>query len=50
MEATQPYTTEQSDGASTEFFPNSIEERIKANLESLHAQISMLTQMMNKIV
>ena len=35
---------------STGFSPDLIEERIKANLEPLHAQISTLTQMMDKLV
>ena len=38
------------DKSSTGFAPNVIEERIKANLEPLHAQVSTLTQMMNQLI
>ena len=34
----------------TGFSPEMIEEKIKANLEPLHAQISTLTQMMGKLI
>ena len=41
---------ERSDEASTEFSPDIIIEKIKANLERLHAQNITLTQMMNKLI
>ena len=49
-EASEAHTTEKDDKANTEFSPGSIEERIKAKLEPLHAQISLLTQMINKLI
>ena len=49
-EASEVHTAKRSDGSNTEFSPNLTEERIKANLEPLHAQIFALTQMMNKLI
>ena len=41
---------ERNDGASASFSPEMIEERIKANVEPLHAQISALTEMMDRLI
>ena len=41
---------EQNNGVSTGFCPDMIEEKIKANLEPLHAQISTLTEMMGRLI
>ena len=42
--------TEGNDGTSLGFSPDMIEEEIKANFDSLLAQISALTQMMDRII
>ena len=47
--ASESYTAEQIDETDREFSLDLIEEKIKANLESLHAQVSMLTLLMNKL-
>ena len=39
-----------NDWVSAGFFTDKIEERINANLEALHAQISSLTEMMEKLI
>ena len=49
-EASEADTAEWIDEVITEFSSNLIEETIKANLEPLYAQISTLTQMMNKMI
>ena len=41
---------EGSEGSSIGFFPELVDERIKASLEPLHVQISALTEMMNRLV
>ena len=38
------------DGTSTGFSPDMIEERIKPNLEPFHAQISALTEVMDRLI
>ena len=50
IEASGTYRAERIDKASTEFSSDLIEERVKANLEPLHEQISTLTQLMNKLI
>ena len=50
METSDTDTTEQGAEASTEFSPNLIEERMKSDVEPLHAQITTLTQMMSKLI
>ena len=50
MEVSETHTTKQCDEGNTEFSPNSIEEKRKANLETLHAQITLLMQSMNKLI
>ena len=45
IKVSDAHTAEKSD-----FSPNLIEERLKANLEHLHAQISKMTQMMKKLI
>ena len=50
MEVFEPRKSDQIDVVRTKLSPNSIEERIKANLEPLHAQIGTLTQIMNKLI
>ena len=42
------HTADRIDKNGAEFSPDLIKERIKVNLEPLDAQISTLTQMMNK--
>ena len=42
--------TERSDETSTSYSPDMIKEKIKANQETLHAQISVLTQMMDELI
>ena len=42
--------TERNDDASAKFFPDKIKESIKANLEPLHALISALTRMMDRLI
>ena len=42
--------SEQNYQTNTRFSPDMIEERIKANLEPLHAQISALTEMMDRLI
>ena len=49
-EASKTHTLERVDEASTKLSPNLIEDRIKSNMEPLHAQISTMTQMMNKLI
>ena len=49
MEGTATDMDEQNDENSARFSPDMIEERIKANLEPLHAQISALTEMMDRL-
>ena len=41
---------EQNNSTSARLSPDTIEEKIKANLEPLHAQISVLTEMMDKLI
>ena len=41
---------EKADRTSTGFSPDMIEEIIKANFESFHAQISALTEMMDRLI
>ena len=41
--------TEGNEENSIRFFPNLVDERIKASLEPLHAQISALTEMMDRL-
>ena len=48
-EAFEVHTAEQGDEGNMEFSPNFVEERIKANLEPIHAQITMQTQMMSEL-
>ena len=48
--ASELHTAERIDEASTDLSPNPIEYRVKAILEPLHAQMSTLTQMMNKLI
>ena len=48
-ETSETHIVEQIDGTNTEVTPHVMDERIKANLEPLHAQITTLTQMMNKL-
>ena len=48
--ATKGDSTEKNDGTSLGFSNDMIEERIKANFEPLHAQISALTQMMSRLI
>ena len=47
-ETTEMHSVERLDEAITEFSPDMIEEKIKANLEPLQAQVITLTQMINK--
>ena len=47
--ASESHTAERIEEAVTEFSPDIIKERIKANLEPLHAQINILTQKMYKL-
>ena len=42
--------SEQNDQTDTRFSPDMIEERIKANLEPLHAQVSASTELMDKLI
>ena len=48
--ASEPNEAEQNDGTSSGCSADLIEERIKANLEPLHAQISSLVQMMDRLI
>ena len=41
---------EGSEGNSARFFPKLVDERIKASLEPLYAQISVLTELMGRII
>ena len=41
---------EGSEENSVRFSPNSVDERIKASLEPLHAQVSALTEMMDRSI
>ena len=43
-------TIEGSEENSIRFFPELVDERIKASLEPLHAQISALTEMMDRFI
>ena len=47
--ASDPNVAERFSGANMELSPDLNEERIKANLEHLHAQITALTQMMDRL-
>ena len=49
MEGTATDMNEQNDESSARFSPDMIVERIKANLEPLHAQISALMEMMDRL-
>ena len=42
--------SEKNDQTNSRFFPDMIEERIKVNLEPLHAQISAFTETMDRLI
>ena len=48
--AAEMNATEGNDGTSICFSPDMIQERIKTNLEPLHAKILALTQMMDRLI
>ena len=50
MEETARDKCVQNDENSARFSPHLIEESIKANLEPLHAEISALTEMMDRLI
>ena len=43
-------TNERNLGTTTGFSPDMVEERVKANLQLFHTQISALTEMMDKLI
>ena len=50
MKDNQMHTSERIDEAGTDFSPELIGEKIKANLQILRAQISTMTQLKNKLI
>ena len=48
--ASEPNLAERISKTNADFSDDSIEDRIKANLEPIHAQITVLAQMMDKLI